>query len=160
MINKTIEDLLNPREKEWHAANNDLLLFSFIFEKEYNKSPKDQEMFHGMLGDELYNYKLSREEMSEIIESLKYLIDSNSSFAPTVAGVLGECNNDDIYHFLYCQLKGKYKTNSDLAISILRSLNGRTFDGFRELLINIKNDDNTDNNLKAEVNKCFSFLYS
>jgi hypothetical protein len=136
MTNKTIEGLLNPKGKEWHAANNDLLLFSFIFEKEYNKLPEDQKMFHDMLGDELYNYKLSTEEMFEIIESLKYLIDSNSSFASTVAGILGECNNEDIYYFLYCQLKRKYKTNSDLAISILRSLNGRTFDGFKELLIN------------------------
>ncbi|GMO57845.1 MAG: hypothetical protein Ta2G_17760 [Termitinemataceae bacterium] len=153
MIEK-LNNLLQTKDKEWHDANNDLLLLSLMFDKEVD--PLDKDFYRDMLGDELYNYTLSKDDKDVIVTRLKQFIDTNSSFASTAVGILGECNDDIIYRYLYVQLKDKYKLNPNLASSILRSLHGRMFDDFNKLLVDIKNDTGINNELRLEADRIYS----
>ena len=160
-MKKELSNLLSIDGKDWHEANNDLLLLALMFEKQSPENRKiNKDFYINMLGNDLFEYQLTRKDRRIITGRLEEMIKSGSSFSAAIAGILGKTNDEKVYAFLWDQLRKKYRMNPALGGAILRSINCGAYPDCKTVLEEITGDASAAPELREEARDKLLFLFS
>ncbi|AGT44088.1 hypothetical protein [Treponema pedis] len=123
---ENILPLLHEDSKDFISYTGDLMKISFMIDKERNvDTPEIQNFF---LGDVLFNYKMSKEEMEYTLNIFKDHIRKHTKYDLFCVSLLGKYPDEKEYNFLFEQLKLYMPMDIPLSVELIKACNNYTVD--------------------------------
>jgi len=137
---ENILPFLIENDKDFISYTSDLMIVSFMIDKERDTSTPEIQKFY--LGEILFDYKMTIEETEYILDIFKSHIVQHTKYDLFCVSVLGKYPDKSDYDFLFEQLKRYITVDTLLAVELLKACINYTVDN--EFIIFLKEQLNND----------------
>ena len=145
---ENILPFLIENDKDFISYTSDLMIVSFMIDKERDTSTPEIQKFY--LGEIFFNYKMTLKEIKYTLDIFKSHIVNHTKYDLFCVSVLGKYPDKSDYDFLFEQLKRYITVDTLLAVELLKACINYTVDN--EFIIFLKEQLNNDM-LQKELKK-------